>query len=160
MRDIVIRDAEESDAGTILEFVRELAEYEREPDAVVATVEDIRESLFGDRANAYGLLCSVDGEQVGFAVYFYNYSTWLGRPGLYLEDVYIRPSHRGAGAGRAILRHLAALAVRQGCGRMEWSVLDWNTPAIRFYESLGAEAQNEWIGYRLSGKELQALAES
>lgn len=158
MKEVTIREAEPADTERILHFIRELAVYEKAPDAVKATAEDIREALFSDRPTAHGLICSVDGREAGFAVYFYNFSTWLGRPGIYLEDVYVTPDCRGAGAGTAILKYLARLAVEQRCGRLEWSVLDWNTPAIRFYESLGAEAQDEWVGYRLTGEALDSLA--
>lgn len=158
MKEVTIREAEPADTDRILRFIRELAVYEKAPDAVKASAEDIREALFSDQATAYGLICDVDGKEAGFAVYFYNFSTWLGRRGIYLEDVYVTPECRGAGAGKAILRYLARLAVQQRCGRLEWSVLDWNMPAIRFYESLGAVAQDEWIGYRLTGEALESLA--
>jgi GNAT superfamily N-acetyltransferase len=102
----------------------------------------------------------VDNEPIGYAVYFFNYSTWLGRHGLYLEDLYVSPEHRGAGAGKALLKHLAQLAVAKGCGRFEWSVLDWNEPAIRFYQAIGARPQDEWVGYRLTGEALEAFANS
>lgn len=158
MKEVTIREAGPADTDLILRFIRELAVYEKAPDAVEATAEDIREALFSEQATAYGLICSVDGKEAGFAVYFYNFSTWLGRPGIYLEDVYITPECRGAGAGTFILKYLARLAVARRCGRLEWSVLDWNMPAIRFYESLGAVAQDEWIGYRLTGEALESLA--
>lgn len=153
-----IREAVPADTDQILRFIRELAVYEKAPDAVKATADDIRDALFGENATAFALICSVGGTEAGFAVYFHNFSTWLGRPGIYLEDVYVTPECRGAGAGTAILQYLARLAVSQQCGRLEWSVLDWNMPAIRFYEALGAVAQDEWVGYRLSGEALEALA--
>lgn len=158
MKEVTIREAEPADTDLILRFIRELAVYEKAPDAVQASAQDIREALFSERATARGLICSVDGKEAGFAVYFYNFSTWLGRPGIYLEDVYVTPECRGAGAGTAILKYLARVAVARRCGRLEWSVLDWNMPAIRFYESLGAVALDEWIGYRLTGEALESLA--
>ena len=155
-----IRDATVDDAALILRFVRELAAYEKAPDAVAATETDIRQSLFGTDAIVHAVICEMDEEPVGFAVYFFNYSTWLGRRGLYLEDLYVSPAHRRAGAGKALLKHLAGVARSLGCGRMEWSVLDWNTPAIRFYESIGAEPLHEWVGYRLAGEALRRFAGS
>jgi GNAT superfamily N-acetyltransferase len=119
----------------------------------------ISDSLFGPTARAKALVCEVDGRAVGYAVYFYSYSTWLGRNGIYLEDVYVSPAFRGRGAGKALLRKLAQIAGAENCGRLEWSVLDWNTPAIEFYEALGAQAQSEWIKYRISGDALRKLAE-
>jgi len=155
---IEIRQAVPDDAPLLLEFIRELAVYEKAPEQVTATEADLGESLFGSKAAARALICRVDGVNAGFAVYFYNYSTWLGRHGMYLEDLYVSPRYRGHGAGKAMLRFLARQAVAEGCGRLEWSVLDWNEPAIRFYESLGAGALREWVGYRLSGDALKALA--
>jgi GNAT superfamily N-acetyltransferase len=143
---------------TILRFVRELAEYEREPEAVVATEVSIHESLFGQDAVAHGVIAEENGESVGFAVYFFNFSTWLGRRGLYLEDLYVRPEKRGSGVGRQLLMHLARIAVERGCGRMEWAVLDWNEPAIGFYKSLGAVPLEEWTVFRLTGEALRNLA--
>lgn len=157
---IEIRDAVVGDTALILRFVRELAAYEKAPDAVTATEADIRHSLFGTEAIVHAVICELGGAPAGFAVYFFNYSTWLGRRGLYLEDFYISPDYRRAGAGKALLKHLAGVARERGCGRMEWSVLDWNTPAIRFYESIGAEPLNEWVGYRLAGKALHRFAGS
>ncbi len=158
MADLSIREATARDAGTILGFITELAIYEKAEHEVLATEEDICNSLFGENSSAHGLICSLDGEAVGFAIYFFNYSTWLGKPGLYLEDLYVRPEQRGGGTGTEILKHLAGIAVARGCGRFEWSVLDWNEPAIKFYESLGAKPQDEWIVYRLTGKALTDLA--
>jgi GNAT superfamily N-acetyltransferase len=155
---IDIRPAQEQDAQLILRFITELAIYEKAKAEVKASTEDIKRSLFGADATAHGLICSVDDEPAGYAVFFYNYSTWLGRNGLYLEDLYISPQHRGKGAGKALFRHLARMAVEKDCGRFEWSVLDWNEPAIRFYESCGAQAQNEWVGYRLAGEALRDFA--
>jgi GNAT superfamily N-acetyltransferase len=155
---IAIRKATSADARLILDFIMELAIYEKAPEQVVATVEDIEQSLFSPDAKASALVCELDGVAVGYAVYFHSYSTWLGRNGIYLEDVYVTPGSRGHGCGKALLQHIAAIAVSSGCGRFEWSVLDWNRPAIDFYEALGAEPQSEWIRYRLSGERLRKLA--
>jgi len=149
-----IREALESDIGIILSFIRELARYERAEEEVVATENDLRASLFCEAPVAHALLCTISDEPVGFALYFYNYSTWLGKKGLFLEDLYVSPTHRGKGAGLTLFKHLAAIAKKQNCGRMEWNVLDWNEPAIAFYTSLGAKAQDEWVGYRLQGDEI------
>lgn len=157
---IKIRNAEPRDAGLILKFVKALAAYEKAENKVTATEADIEQSLFGTDATTHAVICCVDQKAIGFAVYFYNYSTWLGRKGLYLEDLYIMPENRGSGAGRIVLKHLAKLAVDKNCGRFEWSVLDWNTPAIRFYESIGAKPKSEWVGYQLSGQALEAFANS
>ena len=154
----VLRPATPDDAATILRFIRELAAYERAENEVEATEETIRQSIFGKDAVIHALICEKDGKTAGFAVWFYNYSTWQGRNGLYLEDLYVTPEFRGSGAGKLILRHLAELAVEKGCGRFEWSVLDWNEPAIRVYKSIGAEPQDEWIRYRLSGQALLDFA--
>ncbi|KVO54568.1 GNAT family N-acetyltransferase [Burkholderia stagnalis] len=157
---IDIRSASVADAPQILRFITELATYEKAEDQVVATVESIERSLFGDASPARALICEVDGEPAGFAVYFLSYSTWLGRQGLYLEDLYVSPRFRGAGAGLRLLRALARIAVDTGCGRFEWSVLDWNEPAIRFYERVGAAPQSEWVRYRLAGDALRAFADA
>ena len=157
--ELQIRTAQPADAGQILAFITELADYERARHEVIASVEDIQRTLFADGGAAKALLC-LRGEQViGFAVYFFSYSTWLGQPGLYLEDLYITPQHRGSGAGRQMLQYLAREACAQGCGRFEWSVLDWNEPAIGFYQSIGAQPQPEWVRYRLQGEVLTAFAE-
>ena len=155
----IIRKATYEDAGVILGFIRELAVYEKEPDAVIATEEDIVANLFNPETTTEALICLADEKAVGFAVYFLNFSTWLGRDGLYLEDLYVSPAQRGAGHGKALLKHLAQIAVDRNCGRFEWSVLDWNEPAIRFYEALGARPLSEWVGYRLEGQALIDLAE-
>lgn len=154
---IAIRAARPDDAASILRFIRELAIYERAEDEVVATEADIRNTLFGN-GPASALMCSVDGVEAGFAVYFFNYSTWQGRKGLYLEDLYVTPSHRGAGAGKALLQHLAKIAVEENCGRFEWSVLDWNDPALEFYKSIGAWPMPEWVKHRLAGPALVKFA--
>jgi GNAT superfamily N-acetyltransferase len=153
-----IRPAVEADIDTILRFIRELASYERALDAVEATPERLRATLFCNRPRVHCSIAELEGEPAGFAVWFFNYSTWLGRHGLFLEDLYVSEAQRGRGLGKALLRHLAGLAVASGCGRFEWNVLDWNRPAIDFYESFGAQPQSEWVGYRLSGEALQAFA--
>ncbi|MEG8065395.1 GNAT family N-acetyltransferase [Xanthomonas hortorum pv. gardneri] len=153
-----IRSAMPDDTPLLHELVTALAVYEREPDAVKASPDALRASLFGDGATAHALICEQDGQARGFAVYFFNYSTWLGRNGLYLEDLFVRPQARGQGAGLALLRHLAQLAVQRGCGRFEWSVLDWNAPAIAFYQAVGARPMEGWTVYRLDGERLAAFA--
>lgn len=155
---ITIRPALPDDAALIHAYITELAIYERAEHEVIASVDDVRQSLFAADSPARGLICTIDGQPVGYAIYFLSYSTWLGRKGMYLEDLYISPSHRGSGAGKALLRHLAQVAVESGCGRLEWSVLDWNEPAIQFYLSIGAKPQDEWVRYRLAGAGLQAFA--
>ncbi|NTG50791.1 GNAT family N-acetyltransferase [Agrobacterium rhizogenes] len=157
---ITIRPAQLSDSELILRFIRELAEYEKAAHEVEATTASIEQSLFGPQSVTHAVICEIDGEPVGFAVWFYTYSTWLARNGLYLEDLYVTPEKRGSGAGKALLKYLAKLAVEKGCGRFEWSVLDWNEPAIRVYRSIGAEPQDEWIRYRLAGDALKAFADS
>lgn len=154
-----IRDAIRTDAEVILSFITELAIYEKAEHEVLASLADIELSLFDDPASpARALICVLDDEPIGFAVYFLSYSTWLGRKGLYLEDLYVSQQHRGVGAGKALLRHLANIAVDTGCGRLEWSVLDWNQPAIDFYLSIGAEPQDEWVRYRMEGANLTDFA--
>ncbi|MGV7179759.1 N-acetyltransferase family protein [Xanthomonas axonopodis] len=153
-----IRSATPEDVPLLHELITALAVYEREPDAVKAGLEELRASLFGDGATAHALICEQDGQALGSAVYFFNYSTWLGRNGLYLEDLFVRPEARGKGAGLALLRHLAQLAVQRGCGRFEWSVLDWNQPAIDFYKAVGARPMDGWTVYRLDGERLAAFA--
>jgi len=160
MPTINIRPARAEDSALILRFITDLAIYEKAKEAVIATETDIRDSLFAEDSTTSALICELEDEAAGFAVYFFNYSTWLGKHGLYLEDLYVSPEFRGAGAGKALLKHLAQLAVSKNCGRFEWSVLDWNEPAIGFYKSIGAQPQDEWVGYRLSGKALTDLAES
>jgi GNAT superfamily N-acetyltransferase len=156
---MALRPARESDLDTIIALIRGLAEYEREPDAVVLDRDELREHLFGPRPYAEVILAEgAQGEPVGFALFFHNFSTWLGKPGLYLEDLFVLPGERGKGHGRALLGRLAAIAVERGCGRMEWSVLDWNEPSIGFYKALGANPMDEWTTYRLTGEGLAALA--
>jgi GNAT superfamily N-acetyltransferase len=158
MTNFEIRTTTEADVPVILSLIRELAEYEREPTAVVATEAGLRDVLFGPNHSAEVLLALENAEAVGFAVYFYNFSTWLGRPGLYLEDLFVRPALRGKGFGRALLERLAQIAKERGCGRMEWAVLDWNDPAIQFYRKLGAEPMNEWTVFRLTQEGIAKLA--
>ncbi|RAR68118.1 acetyltransferase (GNAT) family protein [Paraburkholderia unamae] len=155
-----IRPAVSNDAPLILHFIRELARYEKAEDQVLATTETITASLFGPQSPAKALICELDGEPVGFAVYFFSYSTWQAKPGLYLEDLYVSTDARGQGAGKRLLQHLAAIAVETGCGRFEWSVLDWNEPAIGFYRSIGAKPQSEWIRYRMEGDAIRVFADS
>jgi GNAT superfamily N-acetyltransferase len=155
---IDITPATVADVPLILRFIKALAEYERMSDQVVATEESVRETLFGARPSAEAAIARTNGVPAGFAVWFYNYSTFLSRPGLYLEDLFVLPENRGVGIGRALLRHLAGVAVSRGCGRMEWAVLDWNELAIRFYRSLGAQPMSDWTVYRLTGDSLKRLA--
>ena len=160
MKEFEIRPTTDADVPIILSLIRELAEYERAPDAVVATEAGLRDVLFGPQPSAEVLLALENKEPVGFAVYFFNFSTWLGRPGLYLEDLFVRPTVRGKGYGRALLERLAQIAQERGCGRMEWAVLDWNDPAIQFYRKLGAEPMNEWTVFRLTKEGIAKLANS
>ena len=152
-----IRPATPADVPAVLQLIRDLAAYEREPDAVKATVEMLTATLFGPTPSAEAIVAEVDGVVVGMALFFTNYSTWSGRNGVYLEDLYVRPEARGAGLGKALLVELARLAVERGCARVEWSVLDWNAPAIAFYCSIGAVPKDEWTVYRLDGDALAAL---
>jgi GNAT superfamily N-acetyltransferase len=154
-----IRAARPGDEPLVMDFVRELAAYERLSHAVRASAEDVREALFGEPRRAEVLLAFDAGAPVGFALFFHNYSTFLGRVGLYLEDLFVRPAARGRGYGKALLQRLAAIARERGCGRMEWAVLDWNEPAIEFYDRLGARPMRGWTIYRLEGEPLGALAD-
>lgn len=154
----MIRPATPADVPNILRFVCELAEYEREPDAVEATEELLAEALFGPHPAAEAVIAEQDGAPIGFALFFHNFSTWKGRRGLYLEDLYVTPAARGSGAGKALLRHLAGVALDRGCARFEWSVLDWNTPAIDFYRAMGAVGMDEWTIQRVDGDALARLA--
>jgi GNAT superfamily N-acetyltransferase len=156
--DLVIRPATVADVPIILELIRELATYERAPNEVTATEEQLVDVLFGPRPAAEVLLAFEQETPVGFAVFFHNFSTWLGRPGLYLEDLFVRPEQRGKGYGRALLVHLAKIAHERGCGRMEWAVLDWNEPAIQFYKKLGAAPLDEWTVFRLMRDGIAKLA--
>ncbi len=153
-----IRPAVENDIPLILEFIRDLASYERAPEQAVAHPEDLRRDGWGPEPKFRVLIAEWDNKPAAFALFFYNYSTWQGRPGLYLEDLFVRPEFRGKGIGKALLLHLAHIAVRENCGRFVWQVLDWNQPAIDFYESLGARKLPEWLTMRLEGEALEKLA--
>ena len=155
-----IRPAQVQDVPIILQLIRDLAIYERAPDEVVANEEQLVDVLFGERPAAEVLLAFERESPVGFAVYFYNFSTWLGRAGLYLEDLFVKPEKRGKGYGRALLVELAKIARDRGCGRMEWAVLNWNEPAIKFYQALGANPMNEWTVFRLTRDEIAKLADA
>lgn len=153
-----IRDADVADIPIIMQLIRDLATYERAPNDVIATEEDLREVLFGAEPAAKVVIAFEDTAPVGFAVYFFNFSTWLGRPGLYLEDLFVKPEVRGRGYGRALLVHLAKIARDHNCGRMEWAVLTWNDPAIEFYKKLGAMPLEEWRVFRLTKDGIGKLA--
>ena len=155
-----IRSARVEDVPLILELIRDLATYERAPDEVIATEEQLVAVLFGEKPVAEVLLAFEGKSPVGFAVFFHNFSTWLGRPGLYLEDLFVKPKKRGKGYGRALLVDLARIALERGCGRMEWAVLNWNEPAIKFYRALGAKPLDEWTVFRLTRDGIARLAES
>lgn len=155
----MIRTGTEEDAPVIFSLIKELAEYEHLAHEVVASVDDIRRTLFGERPFAETLIGEYGDLPISFALFFYNFSTFMGKPGIYLEDLYVQPEHRGKGFGSKMLAHIAALARERNCGRFEWSVLNWNTPAIRTYEKLGATPMEEWILYRLSGEALDRLAD-
>jgi GNAT superfamily N-acetyltransferase len=154
-----IRRAKKEDVPLILGFIKELAEYERLPHEVVANEAILRETLFGERPYAEVMIAYYDGQPVGYALFFHSFSTFLGRPGIYLEDVYVRPPMRGKGIGKALLVYLAQLAKERKCGRLEWAVLNWNEPSIAFYKKLGAMPMSEWTVYRLSGTALDRVAE-
>lgn len=156
---LTLRPAHPDDAPLILQYIRELAEYEREPEAVLATEADIRRHAFAEPPLVRVTLAEWDGEPAGFALWFLNFSTWEGKPGLYLEDLFVRPAYRGRGLGKALLQHLAALAVQEGWTRFVWQVLDWNAPAIDFYEAQGARILRPWLTCRVEGEALARLAE-
>lgn len=156
---ITIRPARPEDAVAIYRMIYELAVYEKAPEEVVTTPDEIQETLFAAGSKTEALICEIEGITVGYAVFFTSYSTWLGRNGIYMEDLYISPDYRGKGAGRALLKNIAQCAVKRKCGRLEWSVLDWNQPAIDFYLSIGALPQSEWVRYRLDGEALLKFAE-
>ena len=159
-KNFTIRPATIVDVPIILQLIRDLATYERAPNEVAATEEQLVDVLFGERPVAEVLLAFEDEMPIGFAVFFHNFSTWLGRPGLYLEDLFVKPEARGKGYGRALLIHLAKIARDRGCGRMEWAVLDWNEPAIRFYKKIGAVPMKEWRIFRLTTDGIAKLAQS
>ncbi|MGA2847766.1 MAG: GNAT family N-acetyltransferase [Terracidiphilus sp.] len=154
-----IRPATAADVSLILALIRGLAEYERAPEAVIATEEDLLRDGFGPNPFYFCLIAEHDGQPAGFAFYFFDYSTWIGRPGIYLEDLFVYPELRGLGIGKALLKQVAAIAVEKGCARLKWSVLDWNTPAIDFYKAMGGELMDEWTNVRISGEALARLAE-
>ncbi len=155
---LTITPAGERDIPLVLSFIRKLAEYEKLADQAVATEELLREGLFGERKVAEVVLAYLGGAPVGFALYFHNFSTFVGKPGIYLEDLFVEPEHRGKGVGKSLLTYVAKLAVERGCGRFEWAVLDWNTPSIDFYKSLGAKPLDDWTMFRLTGDTLQRVA--
>lgn len=156
---ITIRTASRADVPLILDLIRELADYERAPHEAIATSDDLLRDGFSDQPKFRVVVAEWNGNAAGFALFFNNYSTWRGRPGIYLEDLFVRPEFRRRGVGRALLVHLAQVAVREGCARFEWAVLNWNTPAIDFYRSLGAEPLDEWTTLRVSGSALNRLAQ-
>src|SRR5438309_9049675 len=156
---VIIRPASMADVPIILELIRALATYERAPNEVTATEDQLVDVLFGKKPAAEVLLAFEDDLPIGFAVFFHNFSTWLGRPGLYLEDLFVKPEKRGKGYGRALLVELAKIARDRGCGRMEWAVLNWNEPAIKFYRALGAKPMDEWTVFRLTPEEIAKLAD-
>ncbi len=155
--EFVIRPTREEDCPLILSFIKELAEYEKMGDLVEATAETLRHSLF-ERGAARCVIGELEGEPVGFALYFYNFSTFVGKPGLYLEDLFVRPAHRGLGLGKLLLQYLANLAREEDCGRMEWFCLDWNAPSIAFYKKMGARPLDDWTVFRLDAQSLEGLA--
>ncbi|GMV25534.1 MAG: N-acetyltransferase [Phycisphaerae bacterium] len=162
MSTLTIRPATRGDVALILQLVRELADYEKAPDQAVATPADMERALFGEISGraplAECVIGEVDGKPEGLALFFMNFSTWTGRPGMYLEDLFVRPSARGKGLGKALFEHVARLAAGRGCSRYEWAVLDWNTPAIEFYKAHGAKAMDEWTVYRMNQQQIAALA--
>ena len=160
MNTTIIRPATLDDVDQIMQFVIDLAIYEKEEDAVIATPEHFKNALFCDNPQAHCLIAESGGESVGFALYFFSFSTWLGQHGIYLEDLYVSPESRGLGAGKALLKELSKIAVKKNLGRVEWSVLDWNEPSIKFYQAMGAQAKDGWTVYRLSDKALVDFASS
>ena len=158
MNKLIIRPAVADDAHTIMQFIIDLAVYEKEPEAVATNTAEIASRLFCDSPKVFCLIAEIDEQAVGIAIYFYNFSTWLGKHGIYLEDLFVTPAARGKGAGKALLQELAKVAVNEQCGRVEWSVLDWNEPAIKFYQAMGAKPQDGWTVYRLTGDALNSFA--
>ncbi len=154
---INIRIADESDTGILLDFIKKLASYEKKIDEVTATESDLHDVLFNQKI-VDAIIAELDGEAVGFAVFFHNFSTFIGKPGIYIEDMYVNPEARGKGVGKAIFSYIAGYALKRKCCRLEWSVLHWNEPSIDFYKRLGAEPKDEWIVYKLSGKSLEKVA--
>jgi GNAT superfamily N-acetyltransferase len=155
---LVVRTATADDTSILFKFIIDLAIYEKAEHEVLATEQTIKASIFAENSHVFALICELDGVAVGSAIYFFNYSTWLARSGLYLEDLYVMPEYRGKGAGVKLLKAMAKIAVEKDCARFEWSCLDWNTPSREFYHSLGAVAQEEWVGYRMTGKTLSNFA--
>ena len=154
-----IRPAKREDAGAILQLIKDLAFYEKAPDEVKATEKEILETIFASSPRVFADLIEIEGQVVAIAIWFLNYSTWQGKHGIYLEDLYVKPEFRGRGYGKALLQHLARICVERGYGRFQWWVLDWNSPAIEFYKGLGAEAMDEWTVYRVSGEKLKELGQ-
>ena len=159
MKDFTVKPADVKDASIILDFIQKLAEYEKLSHEVTATVNDLENSLFSKTSSAESVIGYLEDRPVAFAIYFHNYSTFIGKKGLYLEDLFVLPEFRGMGIGKQMLKYLATIAIKRDCGRFEWSVLDWNESAIKFYESLGAELKKEWITTRITGNSLVKLAE-
>jgi GNAT superfamily N-acetyltransferase len=155
---LVVRTATAEDTSILFKFIIDLAIYEKAEHEVLATEQTIKASIFAENSHVFALICELDGVAVGSAIYFFNYSTWLAKSGLYLEDLYVMPEYRGKGAGVKLLKAMAKIAVEKDCARFEWSCLDWNTPSREFYHSLGAVAQEEWVGYRMTGKTLSNFA--
>jgi len=158
MSSVKIRSAEISDLPVILQFIHDLAKYEKAPNEVVLSISDLEQSLFGTNPQVYCLIAELENEVTGFAVWHLNYSTWLGKHGIYLEDLYVDPKYRGQGHGKALLRKLAQICVERGYKRLQWWVLDWNQSAIDFYKSIGAEPMDQWTVFRVSGSSLEKLA--
>jgi GNAT superfamily N-acetyltransferase len=155
---ILIRPATADDVPAIIGFIHELAAYEKLLHEVKINAAQLQQHLFGPNPKVYALMAEIDGSRVGYALYFYNFSTFLGRPGMFLEDLYIQPASRGRGLGKALLARLAQIAVAEDCGRLEWSVLDWNEPSIKFYKSMGAQPMDDWTTMRMTGESLTSLA--
>lgn len=158
MSNLIVRAATADDTSTLFKFIKDLAIYEKAEHEVLATEQTIKDSIFAENSHVFALICEQDGVAIGSAIYFFNYSTWLAKSGLYLEDLYVMPEYRGKGAGVKLLKAMAKIAVEKDCARFEWSCLDWNTPSREFYHSLGAVAQEEWVGYRMTGKTLSNFA--
>jgi len=156
--ELVIRSAVAEDAAILFKFIKDLAIYEKAEHEVLATVETIKTSIFSENNQVNALICELDGIAIGSAIYFFNYSTWLAKSGLYLEDLYVAPEYRGKGAGVALLKAMAKIAIEKDCARFEWSCLDWNTPSRDFYTSIGSKAQEEWVSYRMTGQTLLDFA--
>tara|TARA_R110000787_G_scaffold214048_2_gene323377 strand:- start:389 stop:880 length:492 start_codon:yes stop_codon:yes gene_type:complete len=158
MSNLVVRPATSADSAILFKFIKDLAIYEKAEHEVFATEQSIKETVFADNSHVFALICELNGVAIGSAIYFFNYSTWLAKSGLYLEDLYVMPEYRGKGAGVKLLKAMAKIAEKKDCARFEWSCLDWNMPSREFYHSLGAIAQEEWVGYRMTGKTLSNFA--